>query len=211
MKKALLTMAALLIIPIAANANTLSLTPVVGNQFQQSVQSPCIFSNPSCQNGAFPTTNLDTGGNVSTYNVFSQVYTGSALLAIMGAGPLRLGLDINEASGQGPQTLTNFFMLKNGVVVDTYGPGTTGNVPAGNNGNGFADYILQNFSTFVGTDSIQFHLVFNDANSGTENVFVIAGTPVVTTAEPSTVITTLLGLVFLGMAATRFAPSLSRS
>lgn len=211
MKKALLTIAALLTMSIAANANTLTLTQVSGNLYQQSVQSPCIFSNPSCQNGTFPTTNLDTGGNVSTYNVFSPVYTGSTLLAIMGGGPLRLGIDINEASGQGPQTLTNFFMLKNGVVVDTYGPGTAGNVPAGNNGNGYADYLLQNFSSFVGTDNIQFHLVFNDANSGTENVFIIAGTPVVTTPEPSTVITTLLGLAFLVVAAGRFVPSVSRS
>jgi hypothetical protein len=180
-----LAFVAVLATSIVAQANTITVTPVIGNLFQQTVQSPCIFSNPSCQNGTFPTVDLPPGGNVTSYDVFSQMYTGSQLLAIMSGGPLRLGLDINQATGQPPQTLTGFFMLKNGVVVDSFA-GTTGNVPAGNNGNGFADYLLANFSTFVATDTIQFHFVFNDANSGTENVFIIAGTPQ-QVPEPSTV------------------------
>src|SRR5215510_1886622 len=99
-KKVLVAFVAVLAISITAQANTITLTEVIGNLYQQTVQSPCIFSNPSCQNGSFPTFNLPTGGNETGYNAFSPIYTGSTLLAIMAGGPLRLGMDINQASGQ---------------------------------------------------------------------------------------------------------------
>jgi hypothetical protein len=193
MKRVLLAFGAVLAMSIGAQANTITLSQVIGNIFQQQVQSPCIFSNPACQNGSFPTTDLPPGGNITSYDAFSPVYTGSQLLAIMAGGPLRLGIDINQATGQPPQTLTSFFMLINNVVVDTFGPGITGNVPATNNGNGFADYLLANFSTFAAIDQIQFHFVFNNANDGTENVFIISGQPV---PEPAAL---TLGLGLLGM------------
>src|SRR5215467_10775743 len=174
MKRVFLALIALCGMSMVAQANTITLAAVNGNLYQQSVQSPCIFSNPACQNGAFPTTNLPTGGNVTSYDALSPVYTGSQLLAITGGASLLLGVDINQASGQPPQTLTGFQMIKNGVVVDTF-TGSTGNVPATLNGNGFADYLLSNFSSFSATDTIQFHFVFNDANDGTENVFIIGG------------------------------------
>ena len=65
----------------------------------------------------------------------------------MNGDSLLLGLDINEAQGQGAQTLTRFEMLINGNVVDTY-TGTPHNVPSINNGTGWADYTLSGFSTF---------------------------------------------------------------
>jgi PEP-CTERM motif-containing protein len=198
MKKVLLAVVAILAMTMAAQANTLTLEQVVGNLFQQTVQSPCIFSNPSCQNGSFPTTNLDTGGAVTGYNVFSQVYTGSTLLSILNGGAMILGIDINQASGQPAQTLLGFQMLKNGVVVDTF-TGSTGNVPAGNNGNGYADYLLGNFSSFTATDTIQFRFIFSDANDGTENVFIISGgRPPTNVPEPSTVLLVGAGLLFVG-------------
>jgi hypothetical protein len=197
MKKVLFAVIAVLAMSVAAQANTITLTQVNGNLYQQTVQSPCIFSNPSCQNGSFPTTNLPTGGNETGYNSLSQIYTGSQLLAIMGGGSLLLGIDINQASGQPAQTLLGFQMLKNGVVVDTF-TGSTGNVPAGNNGNGYADYVLTNFSSFLATDTIQFHFVFSDANDGTENVFIINGGGQ-NVPEPATALLVGAGLLCAGV------------
>jgi hypothetical protein len=125
-------------------------------------------------------------------------------LPIIGAGnPLRIGLDINQANG--PQTLTLFTMAIGNTVVDTYN-GTTGNVPATNNGNGFADYLLQNFSSFAATDSITFHFVFSDANDGTENLFLIGG-PGSSLPEPISVVLTGSGLVGLFLLKRRFSAS----
>ena len=109
--------------------NTISVTAVNGNLYQQTVQSPCVFSNPSCTNGSFAATPLPTGGGVSGYDSFSPVYTGSTIFGIIGAGnSIELGLDINQASGQPAQTLSAFYMLKNGSVVDTF-TGSANNVP----------------------------------------------------------------------------------
>jgi len=205
MKKTLFAVIALLVGSVAANANTLTLTAVSGNQFQQTVQNPCIFTNSSCQNGTFPGTALDNGGNVSTYDNLSPVYSGAVLNAIIGTGnSLTLGLDINQAGGQPAQTLATFTMLKNGVVVDTF-TGSTGNVAATNNGNGFADFILTGFSSIAAGDQIQFHLVFNDANDGTENVFVVGGTPSTNVPEPSSLMTLGFGLLILAFTSRKLA------
>ncbi len=187
-----------------ASANVISFTPVNSNLYQQTVQSPCVFSNPSCQNGSFLATALPTGGSVAGYDALSPIYNAATLFGIIGAGnSLLLGLDINQASGQPAQTLTGFQMLVNGTVVDSF-EGSTGNAGAGNNGNGYADYLLGNFSAFTAANTVQFHFVFSNANDGTENVFLIAGPPVVTPVpEPETYALMLAGLGALGLVAKR--------
>ena len=177
---------------------TLTLTAVPTKVYNQNDQNPCIFSNPACSPGpvGFGATALPTGGNETSYDFLSPVYTGSQLLTILNGASMLIGIDINQNGNA--QTLTSFTMIKNTVVVDTF-TGSTGNVPDQSNGNGWADFVLGNFSSFVAGDSIQFHFVFNNANDGTENVFLISG-PTAATPEPVTLALTgsgLLGLFFL--------------
>src|SRR5262249_10973055 len=153
---------------------------------------PCIFENPSCQQGGFQGVALDTGGSVTGYNVFSLVYTGAQLNTILNGHALLIGIDINQASGQGAQSLLGFELQTCASAagggtgcnnLDVY-TGSTGNVPAGNNGNGYADYILTGFSALQANTLYRFHLNFADANDGTENVFLISGAAQI--PEPAT-------------------------
>ena len=112
---------------------------------------------------------------------------------------MQIGLNINEA---GPaQTLSLFEMLVNGSVVDTYSFAGTGNVPAVNNGNGKADYLLSGFSSFGATDTVQFHFVFNNANDGTEQVFLVG--PAAPVPLPAAAWLLLSGLAGFGFVARR--------
>lgn len=81
MNKTIIAAAILEFSSAAAYANTISLNAVDGNVYQQTIQSPCIFSNPSCTNGGFAATALPTGGAITGYNEFSPIYSGSAIQA----------------------------------------------------------------------------------------------------------------------------------
>ena len=189
--------------PMAASAATiLSFTAVNGNLFQQTVQNPCIFENSSCaQPAGFPAETVPNGGNETGYNLFSD-YDGSDLLPYLNGGSLVIGLDVNEAPGKGAQTLTYFSMSINGTVVNEFF-GSAGNALAGNNGNGYADYLLQGFSAFDADDDIEFHFVWDNANDGPENLFVIAGPAQcppgeVCTPTPNTTVPEPASMVLLG-------------
>jgi uncharacterized SAM-dependent methyltransferase len=115
--------------------------------------------------------------------VASPTYTVSQIESIVGSNAFWVGVDINETSV--PQTLDYFAMTVNGVVTDLFS--TLTSVPAGNNGNGYADYQLETFklASFSGTDSVQFIMNMPLANDGAEQFFLIGADP--TTQPPPSV------------------------
>jgi hypothetical protein len=107
--------------------------------------------------------------------VASPTYTVSQIESIVGSSAFWVGIDINQTSV--PQTLDYFAMTVNGGVADLFS--TLTSVPSANNGNGFADYLLETFNlaSFAGTDSVQFIMNMPLANDGAEQFFLIGATP----------------------------------
>ncbi len=102
----------------------------------------------------------------------------------------------------GTEELALFQMLVNGVVVAEYSAAAPGTPLANpNNGSGFSDDQLNGFSLagLLGTDTVSFNLTYNNGTDGSEEFFLIAGTPTVPVPEPSTV--AILGAALLGFGA----------
>src|SRR6266478_1871534 len=174
----------------ASYADTITLVgPFATNIYQQTANSPCVIGNPSCNNPAgFDVTTIPANPAGNGYNmVASPIYTVSQIESIVGSNAFWVGIDINQTSV--PQTLDYFAMTVNGVVEDVFS--TLTSVPSSNNGNGYADYLLETFqlASFAGTDSVQFIMNMPLANDGAEQFFLIgAGTtppPPASTPEPS--------------------------
>jgi hypothetical protein len=121
--------------------------------------------------------------------VASPIYTVSQIESIVGSNAFWVGIDINQTNVS--QTLDYFAMTVNGGVADLFS--TLTSVPSSNNGNGFADYLLETFklASFAGTDSVQFIMNMPLANDGAEQFFLIGATPTTppaSTPEPSSLI-----------------------
>lgn len=172
---------------------------------QQSAQDPYIFgdSNGSCNKN--PATFACTlTPNSTSFNLFSATYTGTTILTFLNGGSLEVGLDINDAGGQPAETLVFFQMYKNGTAAGNLVDSTTSqSVPSvANPGNGYTDYVLTGFSSFLSTDTITFRWSLSGDTGGRDSVFLIAGSPVSITAtpEPSTLAMLGSGLLGLGLA-----------
>jgi PEP-CTERM motif len=155
-----------------AHADTITLVgPINTHDYQQGTNSPCVIGNSSCKNPAgFDVTTIYA--NPGSYNmVQSPTYTVSQIESIIGSNAFWVGIDINQT--ETAQTLDYFAMKVNGVVVDLFS--TLTSVPSANNGNGFADYLLETFhlAGFAGTDSVQFVMDMPLANDGAEQFFLI--------------------------------------
>jgi hypothetical protein len=177
----------------ASYADTITLVgPIATHDYQQTTNNPCVIGNPSCNNPAgFDVTTILPNPPGGVYNmVASPIYTVSQIESIVGSNAFWVGIDINQTNV--PQTLDYFAMTVNGVVTDSFS--TLTSVPASNNGNGYADYLLETFklASFAGTDSVQFIMNMPLANDGAEQFFLISATPTTpppaTTPEPSSLI-----------------------
>lgn len=186
-----------------AFANPITLSPVVTfHLLQQVTNNPCVIGDPSCQNAGLAEGLLPPGA--SSYDFLSPLYLVSDIRAAIG-DTFWVGVDVNQNNN--PQTLSLFAMSVNGSLIDSYSPGSPTPIPptaGGGNGNGYADYILSNFSSlapFAPTDTVQFHLIMPVANAGREQFFLLADP--VAVPEPITMSLVGIGLLGLGLAAQR--------
>ena len=187
-----------------ASANTIILDPVLSDPvFQQITNRPCVIGENSCHNVGFAGPAL-LPANVSSYDMFSLIYTVSDIKTAIGDTFL-VGVDINQNNNV--QTLSLFTMLVGGAVLDTYNPDTPTPVPpapGGNPGNGYADYLLGNFSSLAGlpeTATVQFHVIMPVVNAGREQFFLIPAAAEV--PEPVTMSMLGIGLMALALARRR--------
>jgi hypothetical protein len=162
-------------------ANTLNLVDASADPVQNTAANPCIIAGTNCpkQPLGFSFTDYSNKGNVSSIDEDSPSYTVGQLTALLGSTTVQVGLDVNQTNARSPQTLDYFAMLINGILVDSF-TGTSGNVPAGNNGNGYADWLLTGFTSLAGfnsTDTVVFNARMSDLNDGPEKFFLVSAVP----------------------------------
>lgn len=162
-----------------ASAATLTLTQELAENSQQSVDNPCIISGTSClgkQPAGFPYNDFVQGG-ISSFDEESPEYTVAQIRSVVG-NSFVVGLDVNEANAA--QTLDLFEVWIAGTLI-AYTGTSTGNVPATNNGSGYADYIISGIPSLAGFAEdalVQFRAVMSGLNDGHEQFFLISTVPI---------------------------------
>ena len=197
----------MLALPTFAQAGIITISEVaIGSPLQEQTNRPCVFGGNDCNSHTTieipnftPTPTGGNGINIS-WDLESPDYSVAAIRLIFGNHFL-VGLDFAQAQGQTDQILGLFAMSINGQVVDLFvGPYAVPPTPAGNAGNGFADYILTGFDLtgYALTDRVQFHAIMPNANDGPDQAFLIAG-PRDTVPEPATLVMLGMGLFGAGV------------
>jgi hypothetical protein len=180
------------------NSGSLSLTAVVpsGNQ-PQNIQCVICGDNQPQQQADFGYNDFKNSGNLTNVSAFSDGTAGGVTLNdnTIGTGysgnflrnyllthgdPLltfSIGVDINDNGTA--QTLNSFFFLNltQHTVLASFTDGTTGNVPAINNGTGFPDYTITGFDPSIRAgiaagDQLMFFARMTGMNDGPDSFFL---------------------------------------
>lgn len=189
----------------------LQLTPTVpgGNQPQNAPCVICGANQPG-QPAGFGYNDYGNTGNLPSVTSFSdqgnggrnqlanntfdptnggyQIGTGSLFLAFLlanGATPgnlgFSIGVDVNDAAGQPPQTLDSFYFLNltTHTVLASFTGGTEGNLQFANNGTGFPDYTITGL-TLNGInqgDTVLFVARMHGLTDGPDSFFLLPAVP----------------------------------
>ncbi|MCV2882976.1 VPLPA-CTERM sorting domain-containing protein [Actibacterium sp. XHP0104] len=176
-----------------ASAASLSVVDASVDPVQNTKQNPCIIAGTVCptQPASLPYTKYNNAGNLSAISEWSPEYTVAKIRSIAG-NVISIGLDVNQTNANSPQTLVNFAMYINGALIDQMAAPVV--VAAGNNGIGWADWLITGFTSLAGygdNDKVQFFASMRGMNDGPEKFFLV-GVPGAVIPLPAT------GLLLLG-------------
>lgn len=220
MKKLFLISAALFALASPASADVLlSLSSVSDHSMgPQSTSNPCIICATNAQQPAsMGYNNFTEAGNISSFNMYSTTptatvadgvlgtpYTVQQLTGVVGAA-FDVAIDVNttRAAGETLQLFEVFDTTLNTRIAHYAGPTLIGSIS--NNGNGFADWILNtvDLTGLAATDGILFHAYWNGASDGGESFFLVSSDPVGGVPEASTWAMMILGFAGIGFMAYR--------
>ena len=182
-------------LPLTAEAVPIALTPDIG-VYQQTLNSPCVIGNPSCNNPAGFDFTLLPVSPTSPQVTTSPTYTVDQIRAVIGGNTFFIGIDISQAPGQGPYTLNSFLVNIGGTDQFLF----SGPEDFTSSGNGFSDFVLKtvDLTAFAGAANVVFTANFSNDNGAREQFFVVStDAPPAPVPEPGTLL--LLGSTLAGL------------
>jgi hypothetical protein len=170
----------------------------------QSASNPCVIAATNCPSN--PITFTTTGnGDFSTTSPIYTYTPGTTSGTSFGFTFFDIAVDSGVAGGNATDTLTSFSIDVRSnssdpfVSIYTFS-GVAGNISnPTNNGNGFADYLLQtaDLSTLAAGSQLRFSATLTNETGGPDS-FYIVGKPGAPMPVPASVALLGLGLVALG-------------
>lgn len=161
--------------PQRAGAEPITLTVSTDVSIQQTLNSPCVIGDPSCQNPeAFTFTVIEP--NLGSGTVSSPTYTAEQITTAAGGDTFSVGLDLNQSMGDGgTYRLLSFTLMVNGTVMFSLPSPIT--VTPINAGTGYSELLLSGFNLAgVAPDaSLVFTAVFEGGTAGREQFFLGSG------------------------------------